>query len=68
MTPAKRNEGIQHRERQTSWSRGHIALTEEQFSGDRLIGEVGAKAAGTSIYIMEAQLFWMMKRATGGCR
>lgn len=60
MTPAKRNEGIQYRERQTKWERGHLALSGEDVHNDSLIREVDTLISAGMITVMEAQLARIM--------
>jgi hypothetical protein len=53
MTPSKRNEGIQHRERQTGWKPGQLALNEVPAKADPVM-------AAALITIMEIQILRMM--------
>jgi hypothetical protein len=53
MTPSKRNEGIQYRERQTGWKPGHLALNETLPTVDPVM-------AAALITIMEIQILRMM--------
>lgn len=60
MTPAKRNQGIQHRERQTPWRYGRLALSDEQVHNDTLITEFDGTVVGAMIMLVENQIVRMM--------
>lgn len=60
MTPAKRNEGIQYRERQMPWQPATLVLNAEQVHNDPLIVNSDALIAGAMIMLVEAQLIRIM--------
>jgi hypothetical protein len=61
MTPDKRNEGIQHRNRRKPWHPGHPALTGKDLANDAMISEVDALIVAAMIVIVENQISIMME-------
>jgi hypothetical protein len=61
MTPDKRNEGIQHRNRREPWVMYKFTLSAQDIENDDMIGSVNAMVVEAMIVILENQVEAMTK-------